>query len=150
MYWNKSGSPHGENLEEVLKSVSDEYDIRDEDIVTVTRVLVSRALASDLFMNRIAIADSVYRELEYTAELEGVIYEGKMDLVFIEEGHPVIVDFKTDRITSEQVYERAEFHRPQANVYAQALKAITGNCPAIILYFLRPNLTIELKTESIN
>jgi ATP-dependent exoDNAse (exonuclease V) beta subunit len=137
--------PDGDNLECLSKSIAADLDITSAETIDTARDLVQRTLNSDPFRQRVANAEAVYRELEYTAELDGIIYEGKMDLVFIENGAPVIVDYKTDRVTAEQTAHRANFHRPQAAIYSRALEKITGQKPAAtLLYFLRPGVAIPV------
>lgn len=55
-----------------------------------------------------------------------VLLQGVADCFFEEDGALVVLDFKTDRITSAQTAERAAFYRPQLDAYAAALERIMG------------------------
>jgi ATP-dependent helicase/nuclease subunit A len=52
--------------------------------------------------------------------------EGRIDLLFEEDGEIVIVDFKTDAVTGDEIDARAGLYRNQALVYAWAACAATG------------------------
>ncbi len=71
-----------------------------------------------------------------------------MDLVFLEEGRPVIVDFKTDRVDGDLVAARADHYTHQARAYVEALEKIIGReVPEVLLYFVRPDKVISLSRE---
>jgi ATP-dependent exoDNAse (exonuclease V) beta subunit len=57
----------------------------------------------------------------------------------------VIIDFKTDKITTDQVTERAELYRRQLQLYSRAASAILkSESIAKWLYFLTPGCSIEV------
>jgi ATP-dependent exoDNAse (exonuclease V) beta subunit len=77
-----------------------------------------------------ARASECYRETPVTLRLEsGAIVEGTVDLVYEDEGHMVVVDFKTDRELEDALdgYER------QVRLYAAAVEAATGRLSRAIL-----------------
>lgn len=112
---------------------------------------------SELGQRICAQAPRVRRELAFTArfspeqiakitgqtaepEMEGefVVVQGTADLVVILPKEIWLVDFKTDRLTAEQVAERAKQYRPQLQSYAQALGQIYQRpVSERWLYFLR-------------
>jgi ATP-dependent helicase/nuclease subunit A len=58
----------------------------------------------------------------------------------------IIIDFKTDRITAEEVSERAELYRRQLDLYGRAASAILkSKLLAKWLYFLTPACAFEIK-----
>ncbi len=65
----------------------------------------------------------------------------------------IIIDFKTDKITSGEVQERAELYRRQLDLYSRAASAILGRRQASLksesiakwLYFLTPARAIKIK-----
>lgn len=110
-----------------------------DDYVEASVELVSRALDSPLFRERLPRARQVYREMPFAFDLEGILCEGVMDLVFVEDGRAVIVDYKTDEVTAEEASRAAERYRPQVGLYALALERILGRMPAEgIILFVRP------------
>ncbi len=74
-----------------------------------------------------------------------VLLQGVADCVFEEDGALVVLDFKTDRITSAQTAERAAFYRPQLDAYAAALGRIM-DLPVRerLLYFFTTGDTISV------
>jgi ATP-dependent helicase/nuclease subunit A len=64
--------------------------------------------------------------------------EGRIDLLFEEDGEIVIVDFKTDAVTGDEIDARAGLYRNQALVYAWAARAATGRpVREVIFLFVR-------------
>ena len=58
----------------------------------------------------------------------------------------VIIDFKTDNVTSSQVNQRAELYRRQLDLYSRAASAIfKSESIAKWLYFLTPATEFEVK-----
>jgi ATP-dependent exoDNAse (exonuclease V) beta subunit len=99
--------------------------------------LILEMLKSPLFSERLAHADMLFRELPFSVMLDNVLYEGRMDLVFMENAQPVIVDFKTNVGSSEDLIEK---YKPQAEIYARALEHIIGcEVREVILYHVRQN-----------
>ena len=56
------------------------------------------------------------------AKGERVVLQGVADCVFVEEGGLILVDYKTDRVSSPE--ELAERYRPQLEVYELAMREI--------------------------
>ena len=85
-------------------------------------VLASETIARALRSRRLL------REAPFTAPLpeESGLAEGRIDLLFEEDGELVIVDFKTDAVSAAEVEARAEHYRRQAQVYAWAARRATG------------------------
>ena len=74
-----------------------------------------------------------------------LLLQGVVDCFFVTEGAITIVDYKTDRVTAEEVPARAEEYRPQLRAYAAALERILGlPVRRSVLWFLRPGMAAEL------
>ena len=69
---------------------------------------------------------------------ETVVLQGAVDCMFEEEGKLWIVDFKTDRVFSEEeIHSRAEVYRPQLEAYSIALEQVLEKkVVRRVLYFL--------------
>lgn len=63
------------------------------------------------------------------------LVEGVIDVLFEEDDGLVIVDFKTDLLTEDELPARAERYRPQLEIYARAVEAILGRPPKEKLLF---------------
>jgi ATP-dependent helicase/nuclease subunit A len=76
---------------------------------------------------------------------EKVILQGIIDMLVKTPDGLVVIDFKTDAVTAEQVPQRAEFYRRQLDLYAEAAAAIL-NAPVLAkwLYFLTPACAVEV------
>ena len=59
-----------------------------------------------------------------TDETEPILLQGVIDACFLEDGAWVLIDYKTDRVTTDPT-EHAERHRRQITLYAEALEALT-------------------------
>jgi ATP-dependent helicase/nuclease subunit A len=141
--------PKGENLAAIAET-AEEGSTLSESLRKEGMDLVQRALTSPLFVERIARAERICRELVFTAEIEGALIEGAMDLVFFENGEAVIVDFKTDKVTRDEVAVRAETYRSQARAYVRALEAVLKRpVREVLLHFLRPDVTVAFGRDNL-
>lgn len=112
---------------------------------------------------RIENAQNVYREKQFTlsksiCELdvtlpqdykdEKTVIIGKTDLIFIEYGQAVIVDYKTDNIKDINVL--ADRYKMQMRIYIEAVQKSMGvKVKECILYSLTLKEAISLKSEGI-
>ncbi len=76
-----------------------------------------------------------------------ILVQGVVDLWFETQDGIVIVDFKTDAVSSDAgMKEKAEHYRPQLAVYAKALERITGKrVVSRYLWFTATNTAYEVK-----
>ncbi len=92
--------------------------------------MVGNALGSEL-MARARYADQVYRELPFSQILDDELMEGKIDLLFSENGRWVLVDYKTDARVEVARYAR------QLQAYEAALRHVAGiELAQKLLFFL--------------
>lgn len=78
-------------------------------------------------------------------EGETVLLQGVVDCAIIEEDGITIIDFKTDKVTSETVNSIAEQYKGQVKAYAQAMSKIY-NCKikSAVLYFFRTGSIVPI------
>lgn len=94
---------------------------------------------------RLARASRVEREFDFLMAVEDLVIRGQVDLWFEEGGELVIVDYKTDAVTSVEAHQRAQDYAVQLRLYALAVERILGRAPdRAWLHFLRPNTAIEV------
>ncbi|MGD0999900.1 MAG: UvrD-helicase domain-containing protein [Candidatus Brocadiia bacterium] len=107
--------------------------------------LVKRALAHPLIAGRAVKAEQLYREVPF-AYMEGdTLYEGYADLVFIENGNAVIVDYKTDSVSEQEAAEHAKRYFPQAEIYMRAISAALGRAVKEFHFlFIRPGVAVPV------
>jgi ATP-dependent helicase/nuclease subunit A len=78
-------------------------------------------------------------------ENEFVIVQGVADLAVILPKEIWLLDFKTDRLTANEVETKKKAYEPQLNLYAQALERIYGRpVTERRLHFLSCGITVPL------
>ena len=89
--------------------------------------LATRCLNSPS-MQRALAADRYEREVPFSAVLEdGTHLAGRMDLVYVDAGELVVIDYKTDAVTTSTELDAATItHSGQAAAYAIATERGTG------------------------
>jgi len=116
---------------------------------------IERFFASELGRRMLAIPPSkVWREAPFLIGLapsearmedlggydegERIRAQGIIDCLFEEEGgRLILVDYKTDAISTAELEARVELYRPQMGIYARAVEAVFGKPPdEAWLYFL--------------
>jgi len=86
----------------------------------------------------------VLRNTQYAIR-NTIIVQGIIDLLVKRPDGLLIIDFKTDRITADQVNQRAELYRRQLDLYSRAASAILkSKLLAKYLYFLTPGCAVEV------
>lgn len=87
------------------------------------RMLASKTVNREF---KFSFLDDVVNYHPIKDSTDKVLVQGVCDLFFEEEDGLVIVDFKSDRISSKGLSQRTKLYRPQINLYARALERITG------------------------
>ena len=99
--------------------------VSENELAAVKPYLLVRLFASPLGV-RMLTAQELHREWAFTyrreTETGAQLLQGVIDCCFIERGAWVLVDYKTDADAAGAI----ERHRPQLELYAQALAGITG------------------------
>ena len=87
-------------------------------------------------------ASSIYKELEPFEGEDVVIVQGIIDGFFYEEDEIIIMDYKTDRATKEELIGR---YRAQLDYYGEILSMLTGkNVKEKIIYSFYLDNEIQL------
>ncbi len=98
---------------------------------------------------RLARAVQAEYEFDFLLAIEDVVLRGQIDLWFEESGEQILVDYKTDAISAEEVPARAASYALQLQLYAVAVQRLTGRGPnRALLYFLRPNMAFPIDVSS--
>jgi len=125
-------------IDDQIKAMVNQELLREEEAEVTDRSRIMKFFRSPLGQ-RVLKADRVYREvpfnLVYKADSifpglencdEELLLQGVIDLYFQEGEELVLVDYKTDRITSENRAELIEKYRVQIILYQNALERILG------------------------
>ena len=101
---------------------------------------------------RMLASSEVHREWGFNLRINrtaGTLLQGIIDCAFIENDQWILLDYKTDRIDSEEAF--VQRHALQLNWYAEALERITGKPVAELwLYSLGREKAYEVPRESIS
>jgi ATP-dependent helicase/nuclease subunit A len=74
-----------------------------------------------------------------------LMVRGRIDLLAVQPEGLTIIDYKTDRLAPERLSERADFYRPQVELYKRALASITARpVKDVFLVFLHARQTVRL------
>ena len=110
--------------------------------------------ASEIGKAMLAKPPTVYREIPFVLAIEpgelteGVeaqgpadkpLVRGIIDVLIVEDSQATIVDFKTDRVSGDELSRRAKAYRWQMQMYGRAVQDILGwTVSRKVLYFLSP------------
>ncbi len=98
--------------------------------------MVVRAMRSDVIA-RATRSDACFREVPFVLHDDGAYVEGTMDLLFVEDGKLVVVDYKTDARPVAGFGELVKKYEGQALAYAVAAERTTGlPLGEVVLLFL--------------
>jgi len=86
---------------------------------------VERVLSMPL-LSRARRAPRLWRELPLWFPDGEYLVEGRVDLVFEEDGQLVVVDYKSDAIADDQTLAQAAHHAPQLQLYGRGLAQAAG------------------------
>jgi ATP-dependent exoDNAse (exonuclease V) beta subunit len=118
-----TGGSHGEAAA-MARALAPRFGLDDE-AADRAAAAVARVLESAV-MERARKSPRVWRELPFWLPEIDELIEGVVDLVFEEEDQLVVVDYKTDHITSAQAVDRAAHHAPQLRIYGRGLTLALG------------------------
>ena len=90
-------------------------------------------------------AEEVQSHKSQATSNDFLIVQGIIDMLVQTPEGLVIIDFKTDRVTTNQVNERAELYRGQLELYGRAAESILKTkITSKWLYFLMPQVSVEV------
>jgi ATP-dependent helicase/nuclease subunit A len=122
-------------------------------VARVGRVRDLARAALDSTVVKAAVASGrFWRELPIALEVSGTVLEGVVDLCFEEEGELVVVDYKTDALTSEnEAVAIAERYRAQAGAYALGLESILGRRLRrfVFVFLAPPDRALEVEVDDL-
>ncbi|MBR3705073.1 MAG: PD-(D/E)XK nuclease family protein, partial [Oscillospiraceae bacterium] len=130
--------------------------LTEEQARSVDQRSIERFLASPL-AGELRAAKSVEREYRFSLLVDAkdyydgvapddqVLLQGVVDLFAETDDGIIVVDFKTDYVTDENIREKVEYYRPQVEIYSNALEQILEKrVRRRVLYFLRTGQEIDV------
>jgi ATP-dependent helicase/nuclease subunit A len=144
------------DIPEQVQSLCRRHFLTEEQASAVMIPALERFLRSPL-AEELRRAEHVLREYRFTVLMDASAYDagavsgdqillqGTVDCCFeSEDGTLTIVDFKTDRVEGARLTERAEYYRPQLEVYGMAMNRVLQKVVGRkILYFLYSGKQVE-------
>lgn len=124
------------SIDDECKRMLDSHILNEKQANSIRTDKVEQFMSSDLF-KRIKSAEAVYREKEFTVEInlgdidadvndnvrnEKILVLGKADLVFVENGTATVVDYKTDRSKTREEFITA--YSGQLDMYRRAMEQV--------------------------
>ena len=156
---SKAGTAEGLGAE--LQRIAAAGRLTPEEAAAVDLAAVGKLFAAPLGREMAAAAE-LRREFRFTllADARGsfpeaaaddrILLQGVVDCFFVTEDGVTIVDYKTDRVTEDEIPARAERYRVQLRTYVDALRRILGlPVRRCVLWFLRPGAAFELPAEDV-
>ena len=106
--------------------------------------LAGAAVNSDIVRRAVA-SKRIWREVPVAAPVGNGSLHGFIDLLFEEDNGLVVVDYKTDDVTDQQLPVVMERYRLQGGAYAHAIEQITGKpVKEVVFLFLQPKSEVAL------
>ena len=106
--------------------------------------LAGAAVNSDIVRRAVA-SKRIWREVPVAAPVGNGSLHGFIDLLFEEDNGLVVVDYKTDDVTDQQLPVVMERYRLQGGAYAHAIAQITGKpVKEMAFLFLQPKSEVVL------
>jgi ATP-dependent exoDNAse (exonuclease V) beta subunit len=113
---------------------------------------VRSALGTSVVRAAVA-AERCWRELPVTVPVGAGVLEGVLDLCFVDGDRLVVVDYKTDRLSSgADVPAAARRYRLQAGAYALALDLALGRRVdrVVLLFLVPPGTAVEYEFDDVD
>ncbi len=117
--FEETGESRGKAIRSMAVALAPAFGL-DEEAAARAAAQVDGALGLPV-MERARRAPRVWREMGVWFPDGEHLVEGKVDLVFEENGQLVVVDYKSDAITDEQALAQAAHHAPQLQLYGRGL-----------------------------
>ncbi len=137
----------GNNLEGLCRMETLAYSIPGS--AEKLKAMVRQCLDHPL-MERVRKAKRLFREVPFSVSLDGNLVEGKIDLLFEEEGGWVILDYKTDDVSGEPLEQRFQSYREQGLWYARAVREAAGcEVKEVAFFFVRSGEIRSIRTNEI-
>lgn len=146
-----------ENCELEAESLCDNGFLTERQLKLLDFKALEEFLSSEL-VKRVIKSDSYRREYQFTVKINSceynpdidsefsdnkIIMQGAVDLVFIENGEAVIVDYKTDRV--KEASKLAELYRKQVELYKTAIEETTDyKVKEVIIYSIHLNQEVVI------
>ncbi len=142
---------------------SEAYNLKENGFLTERQIELLDFEKLENFLNgglikRVIKSEKFYREYQFTVKINAedynseisdkfknqkIVMQGAVDLVFIENGEAVIVDYKTDRV--KEITDLEKLYRKQVELYKSALEETTSlPVKEVIIYSVHLNKSLKV------
>lgn len=144
------------NLDGILEELLRLSDLVGSDVISQISPEMLFAFFSSEIGRKLCSAGEVYREFKFSilddaaryepdVQDDKILLQGVVDCAIVEDDGITVLDFKTDRVTSDTVQSVADSYKLQVETYARAVSRIfEKNVISCQLYFFRTNQFIEV------
>ena len=109
--------------------------------------MVNNVTASGLWERAVRSSFSS-REVPFRIRGENGYMSGTVDLVFLEDGEAIVVDYKADNVAADETGSRLEFYREQGEFYRNALGLVLGRpVKDVVFFFAAPGVALSLTSS---
>jgi len=123
-------------------------EIKDKDQIIKINNFIKNFKQNSIYKEIIESEESK-NELSLTFKYKKYIIEGVIDKLYKSGDNWIILDYKTDNITKEEVAKRAKTYELQLGIYALGLDKILNATPKkLILFFLTPGVAYTINCNS--
>ncbi len=115
------------------------------EVIAAARTVIDGFIASDM-RREIASSRIIGREIPLLTSRDGVTLTGRIDIAYETAEGIVVLDYKTDSVTSERAPEAALRYTGQIEAYVEALTKAVKSDKTVMggVYFIRPGVFVRL------
>lgn len=145
-----------EDVDKIIKELVKNKMLTDKEVENIDKNIFYNFIKSGMF-KRISLSNEVVKEKHFILELDGneffeeatekdkIYLSGIIDCYFEEEGEIVIVDYKSNYITKDNIDIISKSYSMQLKMYKKAIERLTKKkVKKSIIYYLRGNIEVEI------
>ena len=147
-HWDFHTHRIGEDLEEAIDHHTPELPAAQREAVVRELKAIWATLTDSPVYEELRSARILGREMPFVLPWDGRVMEGVIDLVYERQGRLYVADYKTDRVTDDDIAGVMHDYRHQAQVYTEAVRrGLNRDVAAFKLILLRLGRSVEVPPD---
>ena len=147
-HWDFHTRRIGEDLDEAIARHAPELPATQRRTVVRELKVIWATLTNSPVYEELRSARILGREMPFVLPWDGRIMEGVIDLVYERQGRLYVADYKTDRVTDDDIAGVMHDYRHQARVYTEAVRrGLNREVAAFKLILLRLGRAVDVPPE---
>ncbi len=147
-HWDFHTQRIGEDLDEAIARHAPELPAPQRETVVHELKAIWATLTNSPLYDELRSARILGREMPFVLPWDGRIMEGVIDLVYERQGRLYVADYKTDRVTDDDIAGVMHDYRHQARVYTEAVRrGLDRDVAAFRLILLRLGRAVDVPPE---